>query len=34
MYSDCPTICVDGTKESIRVCAKYGGPGSGFGNLV
>jgi hypothetical protein len=34
MYSNCPTICADGPKESIRVCAKCGGPGADFGNSV
>ena len=34
MYSDCPSICADGPKGSITVCAKYGGPGADFGNSV
>jgi hypothetical protein len=34
MYSDCWTICADGPKGSVRVCAKYGGHGADFGNSV
>jgi hypothetical protein len=33
MYSDYPAICVDSTKESVRVCVKRGGHGVDFGNL-
>jgi hypothetical protein len=34
MYSNCPTICVDDPKWSVRVCTKCGGPGAEFGNSV
>jgi hypothetical protein len=34
MYSNCPAICADDPKESVRVCVKCSGPGSDFGNSV
>jgi hypothetical protein len=34
MYSNYPARCADNPKESVRVCAKCGGPGMDFGNSV